>query len=270
SRNERVAADDAAAAAIGRNRNELHLPDVLTELAIAPLDGLSLACGAGRHERSLLAHGVCDSFHGIDVAHDALATAREEASAAGLAITYSHGDLNDLVLEEDRFDLVVARGCLHHVLRLEHLADQIATTLRPGGVLWVDDYVGETQFQYDDERLEVVNYLLALLPERYRYDVVNQRLVEQVHRREPGNLSSPFESIRSGDILDVFLDRFEVVAGHQYRSVLHLVPPVGTYETFRETDTGRTLFEMFVLLDQLFVDLGVLRPVRCQYLLRPA
>jgi hypothetical protein len=36
------------------------------------------------------------------------------------------------------------------------------------GYLWIHDFVGETQFQYDDKRLAIMNQILAVLPEKLR------------------------------------------------------------------------------------------------------
>src|SRR5262249_52282833 len=116
--------------------------------------GLSLACGSGAIERELLTRGVCDGFVGIDVSETALAEARSQCGS--FDIEYRFGDLNQTELGVEEFDLVLAQNCLHHVLELEFLAEQVWRCLKPGGVLWITDYIGETQFQWSDERLRLV------------------------------------------------------------------------------------------------------------------
>jgi SAM-dependent methyltransferase len=97
-------------------------------------------------------------FHGIDVAEEAILRATELAKSEGLDITYEKGDLNKLVLEENAYDLVVTQNCLHHILRLEHLADQILKSMRPGGVLWIHDLLANLSFntQVFLERFDVI------------------------------------------------------------------------------------------------------------------
>ena len=80
---------------------------------------------SGRAERGYLKNGICKSFHGIDIAPDAVAEAARLAKEEGLDCTYETQDLNFLVLPENAFDLVVAQTSLHHCLHLEHVIEQI-------------------------------------------------------------------------------------------------------------------------------------------------
>ena len=80
-----------------------------------------------------------------------MAKARQIAEEQSLPLTYEVADLNFVKLPEKAFDLVVAQTCLYHILFLEHVADQIWRSLENDGYLWIHDFVGETQFQYDDK-----------------------------------------------------------------------------------------------------------------------
>src|SRR5437764_13403673 len=97
--------------------------------------GLTLGCGAGRCERELLRNGVCRTFHGIDISEDAIAAAREIAKEQNLPLTYEVDDLNFLELPEKTFDLFVAQTCLHHILFLERVAEQVWRSLKADGYL---------------------------------------------------------------------------------------------------------------------------------------
>lgn len=103
------------------------------------MHGLSLACGSGRAERNAMAQGICTSFHGIDMVQDALGEARSIAEREKLNITYDQGDLNKIKLQPGSYDLVITQNCLHHVLQLEYLADEIHQAMRPDGALWIHD-----------------------------------------------------------------------------------------------------------------------------------
>lgn len=128
-------------------RDRLSLARIAREQEWQFNKGLSLACGSGRAERQLIKMGVCSSFLGIDIAPSALEEAKHQAEAAGYTIEYRAEDLNRVELPENEFDLVVTQNCLHHVLELERLAEQIWRSLTPAGLLWIDDFIGETQFQ---------------------------------------------------------------------------------------------------------------------------
>jgi SAM-dependent methyltransferase len=230
--------------------------------------GLSLACGSGRAERELIGAGVCDSFVGIDVAEGAVEEARRIAAEQGLDVEYRVGDLNSVELGFEEFDLVVTQNCLHHIVKLEFLADQIACCLKPGGRVWIDDFIGETQFQWLQKRLDIVNEVLSVLPERYRNFRLHGRIMDRFERPVPGSLVSPFEAIRSAEIIPVFRERFEIEVAAERDSIMHLVAPVGSRQNYLETEDGPVIFELLMLLDRLLIENQVLPPLGGQYVMR--
>ena len=262
------AMEDEASAKLRPARFLLRLSEILKRHGLKPAAGLSLGCGSGRAERNFLKQGICTSFHGIDIAPQAVEQARLSAETEKLNCTYSVQDLNDLSLPKGAFDLVVAQTSLHHVLKLEHVMDQIALSLTPNGVLWVHDYIGESQFQFSDERLKVINDLLTLLPERLTHNHFSKKSMKRVARREPGNLVSPFESIRSGEIKPLLLERFDVIESHEEGAFLHRVAGLGMKQNFAADEMSAAMFELLLYFDQLLIDKGFVEPSLGQYLLR--
>jgi SAM-dependent methyltransferase len=232
-------------------------------------NGLTLGCGTGRRERDLVSRGVCRSFHGIDISEKAIAAAREIAKEQHLPLTYEVADLNFLELPEKTFDLVVAQTALHHVLFLERVAEQIWRSLKNDGYLWIHDFIGETQGQYDPKRLSIINRILAILPEKFRKNKINCQLIAEIKRPEPGRLGSPFESIRSGEIVSVFQRWFTIEWKMEFDAFLRLVIPVGTRAVYLENEDTRALFEILMLLDRLCIEEEIVRPTGGQYLMRP-
>ncbi len=232
-------------------------------------NGLTLGCGTGRRERDLVSRGVCRSFHGIDISEKAIAAAREIAKEQHLPLTYEVADLNFLELPEKTFDLVVAQTALHHVLFLERVAEQIWRSLKNDGYLWIHDFIGETQGQYDPKRLSIINRILAILPEKFRKNKINGQLIAEIKRPEPGRLGSPFESIRSGEIVSVFQRWFTIEWKMEFDAFLRLVIPVGTRAAYLENEDTRALFEILMLLDRLCIEEEIVRPTGGQYLMRP-
>lgn len=231
--------------------------------------GLTLGCGAGRLERDIMKYGLCDSMHGIDIAESAVAEASRLAEQHGYAITYSVGDMNRLELPEAAYDVVVTQTSLHHILELEHVADQIRKTLKPAGYLWIHDYIGETQAQYDPLRLEVLNGLLQVLPEKLRYNHITKQMINEIRSAIPGQLSSPFEQIRSGEIVDVFKERFDVEWSTEWDTLLHLIAPPGHRVAYTENDDTRALFKVLCFFDDFLKFHEILKPSGGQYLMRP-
>jgi SAM-dependent methyltransferase len=261
--------DMAAAAKLNANRYQSTLIGVAREKNLTFEHGLTLGCGAGRLERALIRSRVCRSFHGIDISEQAITAARDTAEKENLPLTYEVADLNFVELPEKTFDLVAAQTSLHHVLFLERVAEQAWRSLKNDGYLWIHDFIGETQGQYDPKRLSIVNELLAILPEKFRRNKINNRITREITRPEPGKLCSPFESIRSSEIITVFQRWFTIEWKLEFSAFLHLVAPPGTRAAYVENDDTKALFEILLLLDQLCIEEKIVPPSGGQYLMRP-
>jgi 2-polyprenyl-3-methyl-5-hydroxy-6-metoxy-1,4-benzoquinol methylase len=265
-----AAREEAKASATLRvARNQSSLIRVAREKGLTFESGLTLGCGGGRLERLLVERGVCRRFHGIDISETAIASAREIASRNNLPLTYEVADLNRVQLPERRFDLVVAQTALHHVLFLEHVAEQVWRALKTDGYLWIHDFIGESQGQYDPKRLAIINQILAILPEKFRRNTVLKRVTTQIDTPQPGHLSSPFESIRSAEILPVFERWFQIEWKKESNAFLHRVAPPGTRRAYLENDDTKALFELLMLLDEVCIEEDIIPPAGGQYLMRP-
>jgi SAM-dependent methyltransferase len=261
--------DMAATEKLDANRYQSYLIGIAQEKNLRFEHGLTLGCGAGRLERALIKEGICRSLHGIDISEKAIAAARAVAKEQSLPLTYEVADLNFAELPEKTFDLVAAQTSLHHILFLERAADQIWHSLKTDGYLWIHDFIGETQWQYDPKRLSITNQILAILPEKFRNNKINKRLTTEIKRPEPGMLGSPFESIRSSEIISIFERWFTIEWKLEFNAFLHLVAPPGTRAAYIENDDTRALFEVLLLLDHLCIKEKIVQPTGGQYLMRP-
>src|ERR1043166_2948119 len=247
-RSEAAIEDAKASAELRVGRYQSSLIRVAQEKGLKFKNGLTLGCGAGRLERALMQNGICQSFHGIDISEQAVVAAREIAQENNLSISYEVADLNFVKLPEKQFDLIVAQTSLHHILFLEHVAEQVWRSLTSDGYLWIHDFVGETQGQHDPKRMALMNELLTILPEKFRTNKINGRVFRKVARPEPGKLGSPFESIRSGEIVSVFQQWFTVEWKFEFDAFLRLVVPRGARAAYLESEDTRALFEILMLL----------------------
>jgi len=258
--------EQKASQQLGIGLDALSIKTAFERLPLPLKHGLSLACGSGRAERDFINKNICETFHGIDVSEAAIEEAKKLSK--GMPITYEVGDLNKIILEHDKYNLVIAQSCLHHVIELEHLAEQIAGCLKADGYLWIHDYIGENQFQYSDEKIFLVNRIIEYLPEKYRYDSIHKRSLPRVTRRPVGKLASPFEAIRSLDTMPVFLKYFEIIAYSESNAVFNLLCPLGTRAEFNKTEEGRALVKTFWELDRLIVKYKIMQPTEGRYLLK--
>ena len=236
------AEDQVAARTLRLNRDSISLANFAKKNGIRWKMGLSLGCGEGRFERQLLEADLCEQLDAIDIAEASVASGARIAAEKNLPIAYGVQDLNCCTLAPGKYDLVAAQTCLHHIVELEHLADQIHQSLQPDGYLWIHDFIGETKFQFVEERIRICNDLLNILPPEFRVDRFTDETLDAFERPHPDRLASPFEAIRSAEILPVFLERFEIVERSESNALLHIICPPGYRPNYIEQPNGQVIF----------------------------
>ncbi|HMM36726.1 MAG TPA: class I SAM-dependent methyltransferase [Thermoanaerobaculia bacterium] len=188
---------------------------------------LTIGCGGGDLERGLATYGFAASHDAFDVAPGAIERARTAASEAGPGcVRDSVANGNDLKLEASADDVVFGVHSIHHIERLERLFEQIARSLKPDGLFFMNEFVGPTRFQWSDRQLEVVNGLLRALPARYRRSTVGDGLKERFPRPTVAEMvaSDPSEAVRSSEILALAEAHFELLEVRPYGgTILHLL-----------------------------------------------
>jgi 2-polyprenyl-3-methyl-5-hydroxy-6-metoxy-1,4-benzoquinol methylase len=177
---------------------------------------LELGCSSGWLTLEMARRGA--RAQGVDIAEKALDIARTYSESVKETITgsvtYQVGDINALQLPLDYYDVIVAKGILHHLMNVENLVDQVYKALKPGGLFWISDIHG-------DETWPVVwtaGVLTFLLPTRVSYRDKFQGLI-RVGLHAPQRLRasmqaeglSPFEGIgRKSGWLQLVRDRFTI------------------------------------------------------------
>jgi SAM-dependent methyltransferase len=169
---------------------------------------LSLGCGDGPLERDLVAKGLCSSILGIDISADALEIARSKADARGLSgIEYRQGDLNSLVLPSRAYDAAFFHQALHHVENLDACLSATAAALKPGGLLYLDEYVGPSRGEWRRARLADADRFFVSLPAAVR---------GRRHIGAPIDRRDPTEAVRSSEILPAVARYFRVEERRDY------------------------------------------------------
>lgn len=215
---------------------------------------LSLGCGAGTLEVMLARHDAfrrCDAW---DLAPGAIEQAREAARAAGEErIDFAVRDVEREEIAPGVYDAVWFNSSLHHVTDLEGVLDRVRRALRPGGFLFLHEYVGPPRFALPERQREAIRAAFALIPERLRHlggdraaPVLSAPLLPDPAAVEAAD---PSESPRSHEILSAVAARFEVLARHDAGGALLHFLLHGIAGNFRDDDPEaqrllRLLFEI--------------------------
>jgi SAM-dependent methyltransferase len=183
--------------------------------AIVAPHALSLRASDAKLELALVEAGACQSLTGLD---------DDQAR-----VDFANGRVPEPLRPRVRFQLaaldawqppeplgaVVARSFLHRRHDLEAVLDSLAALLAPGGLLFVEDFVGPARFQWTDAQLDAINRLLARLPPELLTDLSasdgrRKRSVERPALAER-IAANPHDAVRSDEILPLLDARFERV-----------------------------------------------------------
>ncbi|HEV7574006.1 MAG TPA: class I SAM-dependent methyltransferase [Thermoanaerobaculia bacterium] len=164
---------------------------------------LSIGCGSGALERDLVRRGIATSVEAFDASPASIDLARKLAADEGFsgAIHYSIADFNAVTLERSRFDLICFHQSLHHVEALEHLLLQVRRALKPGGMLYLDEFVGPSRTFWNEYTVRWYRAFYQTFPRSVRYF---DQLAIPIQKEDPS------EAIRSSEILSRLLIGFSI------------------------------------------------------------
>jgi tRNA (cmo5U34)-methyltransferase len=106
---------------------------------------LDVGCGAGNYTIKLLQKRPGLQSTLIDLSRPMLDRAAQRVTAAGAAsVTPLQGDVRELPLAPDSFDVILAAAVLHHLRtddEWEAVFAKLFRSLRPGGSIWIFDMI---------------------------------------------------------------------------------------------------------------------------------
>jgi len=166
--------------------------------------GLSVGCGAGSFERDLIGRNLVERVIGVDASVHSLAISRAEAANAAMAdrIHYAAIDFNRISFpSRGKVDFVAFHQSAHHVSTLEMAFAAILEGISDDGVLYLDEYVGPSRFEWNNHRLLIARGIYRSIPREFR-----------THDELPRPLAAadPSEAIRSSEILPLLHIGFDV------------------------------------------------------------
>ncbi|NMA73278.1 MAG: class I SAM-dependent methyltransferase [Bacteroidales bacterium] len=97
--------------------------------------GIDLACGAGRHTILMAQMGI--ESVGVDSSHASIEYAKKRSESLNIKnIDFINGLVQDLELEKEGFDIVIAWGLIHYLDKKdqEEFLNKVMSILRPNGM----------------------------------------------------------------------------------------------------------------------------------------
>jgi SAM-dependent methyltransferase len=220
-----------------------------------PIDrALSLRWGQGTVERVMLGLGAIRQLVAFDMVAENVDRGPESLPPK-LATRVQVLRLPTEPLRIDGpFGLVIANGVLSHLERPAEFFVALERILEPDGMLYVDEYVGPSRFQWTDQQLRIINRLLGCLSPELRRDLVSPRLgIRSSVMRMP---MSAGEAPHSAEIPALLRSRFEPVEERQlggavYHQLFNRI--MGNFDG--HDDLVRVLMEFdAILTDEQVVD----------------
>ena len=223
---------------------------------------LSIGCGTGGLERELAARKSFQYCDAVDISPTAIEIARQTAHEAGYTnISYQAADANVLQLPPKHYDVVWFSGSLHHIEALEHVYLEVASTLKPDGWLFFNEYVGPSRFNFTHRQKNVIAAMYALIPERYRRSFVPGAPLypEAPPIPDPKEVAAvdPSEAVRSAEIMPLLDKYFKVMKRHNVGGTILQFLLSGIAGNFAGDDPdAKRVLQALITLEETLIDIG--------------
>jgi SAM-dependent methyltransferase len=203
---------------------------------------LSLHCGGGGLEFLATQRGLFATLDGFDPSPEAIAAARAWVEFHGVGgVRFEVAGVPDVPLVQGAYDFVLSQYSLHRLADPDAFFARLDESLRPGGWLVLNEYVGPKYFQSTPRQLRIVEELLALVPARLRVHWPSGGM-KTLHIPPPVAHfleHAPLEAVSSETLVAALSRRFDLESRRDYGgSILNplLAGIVGNFDPAREDD----------------------------------
>jgi SAM-dependent methyltransferase len=222
---------------------------------------LSIGCGIASKEISLLRAGTVEKFIVCEISSKRIGSGKRAAQRHGILdrIEFRNQAVAFDVPPPETFDLVYWNNSLHHMLDVRACLEWCRSALRPGGVIYFNDFVGPTRMQWPDEMLDIANTVRRSLPKhllvaRDGTTALSPKVARPSLRKLIA--SDPTECADSGAILDAFKDLFPDPVIRLTGGVVYHLALRGCLHNFRG-EPDDELLAMLLATDEAIARLGM-------------
>ena len=221
---------------------------------------LDLGCGTGSRSFAVYRAGGSAAIDGVDVTEERIAEAERIRISQNIPGRFWAEDVNRVRLPKSTYELIFSAHSFHHFVELEFVMEQVHEALNERGLFILEEFVGPTQFQWTESQMLITRALMFLIPSDLRMlrwgarkDSEGRPTVEEVVA------ASPFESIRSAEILPLFRKYFDIVMIRNLGGTIQHLLYNGIAHNFRPDDirAERAIRAVYTCED-ILIDTGVL------------
>ncbi len=143
---------------VGHNQGLIELLKADGRGKIPYTRGLSIGCGNGMKEFSLIRQGIVENFDLFEISEVAAESIRANALRENLAdrVRVYSSDYFAQVKKE-YYDFINWDNSLHHMLDVFTAVKLSYDSLRPGGCFFMNEYVGKNHQQFSQAEIDAVN-----------------------------------------------------------------------------------------------------------------
>jgi len=219
---------------------------------------LAIGSGLAFFEEWLAVCGHVETIDAFELSEVAAASAKARLVNAGLAerVRMNAGDVLKAGLAPSSYDLVVVQAAIHHFFEIEEMFAFMHAMLKPGGLLFFDEYVGPDHMQYEPEVQAIMNEMDDCLDERYRFDhiVQSQRTCPPYATVEQMVEMDASEGVHASEILPLTYRYFDVEYRGDYGGTIMRPFFTGILPNFDfEDPRDQTIARLLTLIEELSI-----------------
>ncbi|MFQ6082416.1 MAG: class I SAM-dependent methyltransferase [Candidatus Aminicenantia bacterium] len=160
------------------------------------------------------------------------------------------------------FDTIIDVGAFHHLKNFEFFFPQLNNQLNSDGIMYVDEYVGPSRWEFNQSVIDIINQWLTSLPK----DLI--ACSKKVSRNEFIQLwkqsNDPSEAIRSGELDQMLRRYFTLIEATSFGGTLlqpffltsHLKPCRLNINNWHHTEIGKLESDRLVHIENKLINSG--------------
>jgi SAM-dependent methyltransferase len=223
------------------------------------LKGAAVVCGDMEAEREIFEHVTSVAFSDVD-GFDLSEKSLERVRPCPFTFHPKIADCNDLVLEAEKYDLIVAAHGIHHIFNVGGLFFQMNKALRPGGVLFIHEWIGPERLQIPRANAILSWLLLCALFTRRERTTHENRIKGRFLQYGPA-FFEPSEACNSTEIRRQHRKHFDIRSEFEYGALCYPMFE-GLGRNFSGTrNAGVLRIKAVIQIERLLTSMRIIQPL---------